>query len=105
MAGLYIRLERPEEAETAARHALEAYLRTRGLFKGNWRREVDLNIAEYSMTLARSLVDQGRYQEALPYAEEAEVIFGQRGPDDPLVKEVIVPRMKWLRTKIAETGG
>jgi|GEM_PF-3210100 len=99
MAGMYIRLGKPKEAEIAARNALENYLRNRALFDGAWHRNHDGTIAEYAMTLSRCLVDQQRYEEALPWLEESAAIYMLKGKDDPFVKELVIPRLNWLRPR------
>ncbi|MDB6005524.1 MAG: hypothetical protein JWR15_2511 [Prosthecobacter sp.] len=101
MAGMYIRMGKPKEAEVAARNALDTYLRNRALFDGEWHRERDGNIAEYTMTLSRCLVDQQRYEEALPGLEESAAIYRQKGEDDPFVRDLVIPRLNWLRPRAA----
>ena len=99
MACMYIRMKKPKEAELAVRNALDAYLRNRALFQGEWRRERDEYIAQYAMTLARCLIDQQRYEEALPYMEESATIFRHRGEDAPLMKQLVLPKLDWLRPR------
>ena len=99
MAGMYIRMGRPQEAEAATRNALDTYLRNRALLHGEWHRDRDGTIAEYTMTLSRCLVDQHRYEEALPWLEEAAGIYMLKGEDDPFVKELVIPRLNWLRPR------
>ena len=99
MAGMYIRMGKPKEAEVAASNALDTYLRNRALFDGEWHRDRDGTIAEYTMTLSRCLVDQERYEEALPWLEESAAIYRLKGEEDPFVKGLVIPRLNWLRPR------
>jgi tetratricopeptide (TPR) repeat protein len=102
VARMYLRMNRPVEAEMAARKSLDGYLRYKTADVSDWDPEGDSYLADFRMTLALSLAYQKRYAEAMPYAEQWErVHLKVRGPDDPFVKDVVARHMKRMRARLA----
>lgn len=102
VARMYLKMNRPVEAETAARKGLNGYLGYKTADVSDWEPENDSYLADFRMTLALSLAYQKRYAEAMPYAEQWErVHLKVRGPDDPFVKDVVARHMKRMRARLA----
>ena len=102
VARMYLRMNRPIEAEMAARKSLDGYLGYKTADVSGWDSENDSYLADFRMTLALSLAYQKRYAEAVPYAEQWErVHLKMRGPDDPFVKDVVARHMKRMRARLA----
>lgn len=76
MAGMYIRLERPWEAEAAVRNALDAYVRNRALHRGEWHRERDQNIAEYSRLWHEALLTRNAMRNFCPMPRNQKLFLG-----------------------------
>lgn len=102
IAHMLIKMNRPVEAEEAARKALEAYMRNRAMLEGKWNPEGDTYLADFRMVLAISLAYQKRFAEAFPLAEQWErVHLKLKEPDDPFIINVVIPHMKRMRARVA----
>lgn len=102
VAHMLIKMNRPVEAEEAARKALEAYMRNRAMLEGRWNPEGDTYLADFRMVLAISLAYQKRFAEAFPLAEQWErVHLKLKTPDDPFIQNVVIPHMKRMRARVA----